>query len=227
MSEIKKELIYKKISDVMKDVESIAKEQQGHNFKYRGIDDVYNMLHPILAKHGVFTVPNVLSVQRQIETTTKGSKLMYSVLEMEFAFYAEDGSSIKCKVIGEGMDSGDKSSNKAMSVAHKYAYLQVFSIPTHDPKDPDADSWDTLPPQVTDKNPEEYVCQISKKYKGMKLKEIGIEQALYFKDWLIKESEKTRTPLGPDATDFVNATSDWNDKIKHEISKNFEEDVPY
>ena len=31
------------------------------------------------------------------------------------------------------MDSGDKSCNKAMSAAQKYAFLQVFCIPTEDP----------------------------------------------------------------------------------------------
>ena len=33
------------------------------------------------------------------------------------------------------MDSGDKAANKAMSAAHKYALLQVFCIPTEEPKD--------------------------------------------------------------------------------------------
>ena len=35
------------------------------------------------------------------------------------------------------MDSGDKSTNKAMAVAHKYALLQTFCIPTEEIKDPD------------------------------------------------------------------------------------------
>jgi hypothetical protein len=38
-------------------------------------------------------------------------------------------------MIGEAMDSGDKSANKAMSAAQKYALLQVFCIPTEEPKD--------------------------------------------------------------------------------------------
>jgi hypothetical protein len=61
---------------------------------------------------------------------------------MKYTFYAKDGSSISAVVIGEGMDSGDKASNKAMAVALKYALLQVFCIPTEDTKDPDADSHD-------------------------------------------------------------------------------------
>jgi hypothetical protein len=48
-------------------------------------------------------------------------------------------------VIGEGMDSGDKASNKAMAVAHKYAIIQVFAIPTEDDKDPENDSHEVVP----------------------------------------------------------------------------------
>ena len=43
------------------------------------------------------------------------------------------------------MDSGDKATNKAMSVAFKYACFQVFCIPTEDMTDPDAE---TPPPSV-------------------------------------------------------------------------------
>ena len=51
------------------------------------------------------------------------------------------------EVIGEGMDSGDKASNKAMSVAHKYAIMQLLSIPTEDAKDPENDNPAPLPKQ--------------------------------------------------------------------------------
>jgi hypothetical protein len=36
---------------------------------------------------------------------------------MRYTLYATDGSSVSAVVIGEGMDSADKSSNKAMAVA--------------------------------------------------------------------------------------------------------------
>jgi len=43
------------------------------------------------------------------------------------------------------MDSGDKAANKAMSVAHKYAFLQVLAIPTKETKDPDHESYEIKP----------------------------------------------------------------------------------
>lgn len=113
-------------------------KQQG--FSYRGIDDVYNTLHGILANHGIVTVPEVTHMERQERTTKNGTALLYSLLTIRYHFFAEDGSSVTATVVGEGMDSGDKASNKAMSIAHKYALFQVFMIPTEDVVDPDSES---------------------------------------------------------------------------------------
>lgn len=132
--------IYQAINSIMNDMEAIEKgkknAQQG--FMYRGVDDVMNTLKPLLAKHKVFVVPKVLEETREERTTAKGGLLLYSVLKIEYTFYAEDGSGVSAVVIGEGMDSGDKASNKAMSVAFKYACFQVFCIPTEDMVDPDS-----------------------------------------------------------------------------------------
>lgn len=138
--------IYQSICAVMSELGAIGKvkdnKQQG--FKYRGIDDMYNELHDILAKHKVFTVPTVLDQKRETKQSRAGSDLNYSILTIQFRFYAEDGSSVEAVVIGEGMDSGDKASNKAMSVAHKYALIQVFAIATEDLAEPDAESHETV-----------------------------------------------------------------------------------
>lgn len=214
----------------MRDAEAISKDSlnQSQGFKYRSIDAVYNMLNPILAKHGVFTVPNVLTIKREERQTKNGGNLIYTVLEVAVGFFAEDGSCVSAKVIGEGMDSGDKSSNKAMAVAHKYAYLQVFSIPTEDEKDPDAHSWDVKSnaPVRDDQNPEDYVVPFSKKYKGMSLLDIGIDQAIDFKNWLIDSSAKSNKPLGTDAVNFINAVDEWDAKLRHELDKKYQHDVP-
>jgi len=142
-----KKLIFEKIPLVMADLEAVGKEKKNvqQGFMYRGIDDVYNALHAVLAKHKVFTVPRVLGKTREERQTKTGGALTFSILEMEFTFFAEDGSSVTAVVIGEGMDSGDKSSNKAMAVAHKYALLQVFAIPTVDMDDPDKETHDVAP----------------------------------------------------------------------------------
>lgn len=135
-------LIYSLIPKIMADIEPIAKDKQGAGYKFRGIDDVYEAVQLVLAKHGVFCVPKVLEERSEERTSKSGGALIYRILKIRYTFFATDGSYVESEVIGEGMDSGDKASNKAMSVAQKYAILQVFCIPTREPKDPEEDSHD-------------------------------------------------------------------------------------
>ena len=135
-------LIHTKLIAVMRDISAISKDKRNANqgYNFRGIDDVYNELHDIMAKHGVFSMPEVITETYSERETAKGGALIYRVLKIKYTFYCEDESTLSCVVIGEGMDSGDKASNKALSVAHKYALLQIFCIPTQDAKDPENDS---------------------------------------------------------------------------------------
>lgn len=139
--------IYALMGKVMAEVGAIGKgstnQQQG--FRYRGIDSVYNALNPILAKNGIFMAPEVLDKTREERTNSKGTVLAFTCLRIRYTFWAPDGSSVSCVVEGEGMDSGDKSSNKAMAIAHKYALLQTFCIPTEEQKDPDAETHEITP----------------------------------------------------------------------------------
>lgn len=118
--------------------------QQGYAF--RGIDAVYNALAPKLAAHGLCVLPRVLSRETVERTTQKGGILFYTVLEVEFDFVSsEDGSKHTIRTIGEAMDSADKSTNKAMSAAYKYACLQAFCIPTEGDNDADGTTHDVAP----------------------------------------------------------------------------------
>lgn len=139
--------IYSAISNIIADCPAISKDQRNaqQGFMYRGVDVVMNVFQPLLAKHRVFVVPEVLESHREERKTAKGGNLIYTVLKVKYTFYAEDGSSVSAITQGEGMDSADKSSNKAMSVAFKYACFQVFCIPTEEMKDPDAE---TPPPSA-------------------------------------------------------------------------------
>lgn len=134
--------IYSAILGVMADVRAIGKDKknQQQGFKYRGIDDVMNALQPAMVKHGIFVAPTILEQHREERQTSRGGNLIYSICTIKYTFYAKDGSSVETTVIGEGMDSGDKATNKAMSIAFKYACFQVFCIPTEEMKDPDADT---------------------------------------------------------------------------------------
>ena len=127
--------------------------QQG--FMYRGIDAVYNALNPVMAELGLFITPEIIDQKREERVTKTGSVLTYTLLTIKYTVYAPDGSNVTLTVIGEGMDSGDKSSNKAMSIAMKYAMFQLFLIPTEELKDPDADVYTDIQPRNSEKKPEQ------------------------------------------------------------------------
>ena len=146
--------IYKAINEVMKEIGAVGKNQKNsqQGFMYRGIDAVMNAINPALTNHGVFVVPEVLEQTREERTTSKGNLLIYSICKIKFSFFAEDGSHVEAITIGEGMDSGDKATNKAMSIAFKYACFQVFCIPTEEMVDPDAECHEVKPKKETQKS---------------------------------------------------------------------------
>lgn len=156
-------MIYKLLPQAAAKVGAITKEkrnaQQGFNF--RGIDDVLNAVHPVFAELGITPVPQVIAAQREERTTKTGNNLIYTILSVAVYFYAPDGTSVKAIVQGEAMDSADKSSNKAMSAAYKYACFQVLSIPTEEMEDADATT-----PEPS--KPKEYNCYAcGKPFEGM------------------------------------------------------------
>ena len=147
--------IYQAIIGVMSDIGVIGKEKKNaqQGFKYRGVEDVMNALQPVMVQHGLFVVPEIIDQKREERQTNRGGNLIYSVCTVRYTFYAKDGSSVQCVVVGEGMDSGDKATNKAMSIAFKYACFQVFCIPTEEMKDPDAEVHEVTPKSKHTENP--------------------------------------------------------------------------
>lgn len=173
--------IYESITKIMEEVPAIGKTKTNttQGFKFRGIDDVMNALQPLLSKNKVFIVPEILEQTREERTTSKGGTLIYSICKIKYKFFAEDGTFIEAITIGEGMDSGDKATNKAMAIAMKYALFQVFCIPTEEMKDPDSET-----PEESQKKEEaeleELVTDTQAKtiYAIMKQKGLDVEKQL-------------------------------------------------
>lgn len=132
--------------------EGIAKDRnnQAQGYKFRGIDDIFNALGPVLAKNQLVIIPRIVNREVTERQTLKGGTLFYVVLSAEFEFVsAADGSSTIVRTYGEAMDSADKATNKAMSAAYKYAALMTFAIPTEGDHDTDASN----PPEVITNQP--------------------------------------------------------------------------
>ena len=156
-----KALIYERIAAIMAEVPAIGKNNQNQEqrYRFRGIDDVYNSLHPLFVKHQVFTTSEILNKNREVWTNKNGTIMIEFTLQVKYRFTAIDGSSIETETMGQAMDSSDKASNKAMSMAHKAAILQIFMIPTVDIEDADANTpepqahgYQQQPPQQQQQN---------------------------------------------------------------------------
>lgn len=144
--------IFKAIAGVMEDVGAVGKDRvnQKQNYRFRGIDDVMNALYPALVKNKVFVVPDVKSHVREERKSSNNNNIIYTILDVEYTFFcAEDGSGVVVNICGEGMDSGDKSMNKALSAAFKYACFQLFCIPTEEMHDSEEDSFSVQDRQIT------------------------------------------------------------------------------
>jgi hypothetical protein len=122
--------IFTQIPLVMGDVGAIGKSgvNRDQNYKFRSIDDVYNKLQPALQKNGVFFIPQVIESKEEHGQTKSGSKNVRVKLRVKYTIYADDGSSIEAIVEGEGIDTSDKATNKALTAAFKYMLIQIFCI---------------------------------------------------------------------------------------------------
>lgn len=125
------ETIYQLIPKVMKDLGPVGMTEKNtqQGYSYRSIHQTIDAISPILSKHGVFPVPTVLECDQRTVESKKGYSLNYSRLKVEYKFYGPNGDHVSAVVEGEGMDSGDKGVNKALSACYKYALGQVFCIP--------------------------------------------------------------------------------------------------
>lgn len=130
-----------------KGISKARKQGSQVTYAFRGIDDVYNALAPALVKHKLLILPRCTERTSCERTSKSGGALFYVTVRAEFDFVStEDGSMHTVVTYGEAMDSGDKATNKAMSIAYKYAAFQAFCIPTEETTvDPDYESHQVKP----------------------------------------------------------------------------------
>lgn len=150
--------VYKAICAVQGELsrEGISKDRtnQQQGFKYRGIDDCYAALSPLLAKHNLCILPRITHKEVVERTNSKGTALFYTTVTAEFdVVSAVDSSKHTVSSFGEAMDSGDKSIGKAMSYAYKAMAFMLFAIPTEGDNDPDATSHEVKSKEVISAEP--------------------------------------------------------------------------
>jgi ERF superfamily len=121
---------------------------QKQGFDFRGVDAVVNAAAPHLNAHGVVVTPMVQSVDyATIEAGNNRTPMGHVRVVVMYRFTGPAGDHLDAVVPAEAMDSGDKATAKAMSVAYRIALLQTLNLPTCDP-DPDSQSYERSPRAV-------------------------------------------------------------------------------
>jgi len=139
------------IAAVMKSVTYIPKAGQygkegdrGGTYKFRKFEDTAAALGQAFRDHLIFVQSEVISreiaePEKKPYSTGSGYTMWTQVfVTVRYRFTSlVDGSVLTAEAAGEGKDSSDKASSKAMTMAMKYALTQAFMIATDDP-DPDS-----------------------------------------------------------------------------------------
>lgn len=224
-------LIFKAIQNVMSELGAISKDRKNdqQGYRFRGIEDCYNALNPLFAKHGIFTAPRVVKNEKEVYLNKSGGRMIHVMLEVEYDFFAIDGSKVTVgPIAAEGNDMSDKASNKAMSAAHKYAFIQVFSIPTEDIEDSDKSTVEFPAPAPAKKQsagpavrpsppptsahtgePGDYVVTFGKKYNGKKLRDIPDADLASYMTFIESDAAAKNTPIKGVVCEFMVNSEKW------------------
>lgn len=178
--------VYKAISEVQDALAKIGigkthdAKAGGGSYKFRGIDDVYNALAPLLPEHGLCILPRTIERSVTERQSKSGNSIFSVVVDMEFDFVcSSDGSKHTVRMMGEAMDSGDKATNKAMSAAYKYACFQAFCIPVEGENDSENKTYEIAYDGLIDT---EHAVEID-----TLIKESGANKELFLKKYSIAD----------------------------------------
>lgn len=127
---------------VRRDIRSIGKgekyEEGRTRYNYRGADTVVQYFGPVTLKHGVHVLPVHITTQYGEKLTKSGSKMRECSVVVTWQILGPMGDSLTLQTAGEALDTSDKSTTKAQTVALRTLLLTGGLVPTND-RDPDAD----------------------------------------------------------------------------------------
>lgn len=134
--------IHAVLQDLAKAGVGKLKTNQSQNFQYRGIDDVMDALSQSLSRNSLLILPSVLEHSLTERETRNGGRVLHATVKVNYEFTCPVDGSIKLSGpwYAEAMDTGDKATSKAMSIAYKYFATQAFCIPVTGMDDADAQS---------------------------------------------------------------------------------------
>ena len=107
-------------------------------YKYTSDEDLTAAVQPVMAKHGLAMLPSGCDVERvEVKTAKGGSASSVHVLQTWTVAHSS-GEWMQIQMPGEGRDSQDKGTPKALTAARKYALRHLFCVPTGDDAEKEA-----------------------------------------------------------------------------------------
>ena len=120
--------IAKAVAGIMAELESLPKD--GHNafsnYEFTTEGMIANTLRPMMAKAGLALVPFNSEITNSQGDAGKRGEMQRVTISGQYKLIHTSGESLNVVVPGEGMDSLDKSTAKALTQSYKYALLQIF-----------------------------------------------------------------------------------------------------
>ena len=152
VEEIKQMNIFEKLSYITAEigvVEKNLKVQVNQNSSYKAVSerDVLDAVKPIEAKYRVYSYPvsrqivdrDILVKENEYQGKITRTNTLFLRLETVYRFVNIDKPTefTETTVYGDGLDTGDKATGKAMTYSDKYALMKAYKLSTGD--DPDKD----------------------------------------------------------------------------------------
>ncbi|MEU2510512.1 ERF family protein [Streptomyces syringium] len=124
---------------VRKDVRAISKGEQynaaGTRYNFRGVDTTINAFAPVTLRHGVNVLPVAVNAVYSDAVSKGGSKMRECRVTVTWQVTGPMGDSLPLlQSAGEALDSQDKGTAKAQSVAYRVLLLTAGMTPTNDPE---------------------------------------------------------------------------------------------
>ena len=119
--------IIEAIHMVMADVAGVEKTgyNSHHRYNFSSESDILEAVRPAMIKHGLILFPAGIET---ISTQELGKQVRRE-LEVTYRIMHTSGEKLDLAIRSEGMDNQDKASPKAMTMALKYAMIQLFNLP--------------------------------------------------------------------------------------------------
>ena len=204
MNDVKEMNIYEKMSAITAEIGVVEKNlnvKVNSNSSYKAVSerDVLDAVKPIEQKYRVYSYPanrkivdrDVLTKETEYNGTITRTNTLFMRVETVYRFVNIDKPDefIETTVYGDGLDTGDKASGKAMTYADKYALMKAYKLSTGDDTDKEASPEHgyekKAEPKATTKQialvedlyTDEEIERICKKAKITKIEDLTVAQA--------------------------------------------------